>query len=160
MLVAALSWKLCFFPGLSFPIIESDDLQPPEPMTLASSTLNSRLTVLGLRLLRLIMATLHWSLASQPLYLRNKKHTLLFIKSNCLPRREVLVHRGLTFMGWVDFWGVGVRKSWIIQLVRRRRTWSSTGNVGGRKGEKRRERAELLRQKKAVYSRLWLFLTC
>lgn len=46
----------------------------------------------------------------------------------------------LTWMDEMGYWKAGIVESCIIQPVRRRRTWSSLGNVGRRKGETRRKK--------------------
>lgn len=51
---------------------------------------------------------------------------------------------------WMDSSRVGVRESCVIQLVRRRRSWNSTGSVGRRKtGDEKRESEQ--RWEKAVH---------
>lgn len=79
-----------------------------------------------------------------------KKRISLFMKSGCFPGREVLAHKALLFLDGEDSSRVGVRESCVIQLVRRRRSWNSTGSVGRRKtGDEKRESEQ--RWEKAVH---------
>ena len=79
-----------------------------------------------------------------------KKCVSLFMKSGCFPRREVLAHKALIFLNGEDSSRVGVRESCVIPLVRRRRSWNSTGSVGRRKmGDEERESEQ--RWEKTIY---------
>ena len=89
-----------------------------------------------------------------------KKCVSLFVKSGCLPRREVLAHKALIFLNGEDSSRVGVRESCVIQLVRRKRSWNSTGSVGRRKmGDEKRERVSRDGRRPSICSGLWLFCT-